>query len=59
MLLDKYGDAINVRGIIISPVVGETQRGKVHFNIIDSRHPEFGKQSKSYSIDPHGNIFLT
>jgi hypothetical protein len=59
MLLDKYGNAINVRGIIISPPVGDTQGGEVHFNVIDSRHPEFGRQSKAYFIDPDGNISLT
>jgi hypothetical protein len=59
MLLDKYGDAINVRGIIISPAVGDPPEGKVYFNIIDSRHPEFGKQTRTYSIDPQGDVRLT
>jgi hypothetical protein len=59
MLLDKYGDAINVRGIIISPPVGGPPQGKVFFNIIDSRHPDFGKQTKTYSIDAQGNVRLT
>ena len=58
-LLDKYGDAINVRGIIISPASGDPPQGKVYFNIIDSRHPEFGKQTKTYAIDSQGNVRLT
>jgi hypothetical protein len=58
MLLDTYGDAINVRGIIVSPAVGDPPQGKVYFNIIDSRHPDFGKQTKTYSIDPQGNVRL-
>ena len=59
MLLDKYGDAINLRGIIISPAVGDPPQGKIYFNVIDSRHPDFGKQTKTYSIDAQGNVGLT
>jgi hypothetical protein len=59
MLLDKYGDAINLRGIIISPAVGDPPQGKVFFNIIDSRNPDFGRQTKTYSIDAEGNVRLT
>ena len=58
-LIDSYSDVINVRGIIVEPPIKDGRKGKVHFNIMDSSHPDFGKQTKSYIIDEDGTVTIT
>ena len=56
-LIRLYGDIINTRGIIIDP--NQSNSGKVHFNILDKNHPDFGRKSYDYLIDKNGNIFFS
>ena len=55
-LLAKYGDAINMRGVIFGPSDDAQYEGKVAFNIIDRRHQEFGRHIWHFSIDLGGNL---
>ena len=55
-LLENYGDSINTRGIIIIPKTDNDRSGTVHFNIMDTNHPDYGRNMRKYFIDKSGKI---
>lgn len=57
-LQETYKDSLNSRGVIVIPSTEDPHTGTVHFNVMDQKHPDFGRCQRTFSCKEDGTVAL-
>jgi hypothetical protein len=57
-IIQRYGESVNIKGIIVVPRASDCSSGYVVFNVMSHDSAMAGRHSLSYSIGSQGDVTL-
>lgn len=58
-VIQRFGDSVNSRGIIVLPIPPWNGKGVVQFNVMNSKDPHYGLNRLSFSVGSDGTVEFT